>query len=54
MTDYLVAIGVIFGVNLLSPLGVALQVLMLAAIVLLLRIDWAKWLNGRHMKAEST
>lgn len=30
-----------------SPLGVALQLLMLAGILLLVRIDWAKWLNQR-------
>jgi uncharacterized membrane protein YdjX (TVP38/TMEM64 family) len=35
-----------------SPWGIALQVLMLIGLVLLARIDWAKWL-GRKKKAGS-
>lgn len=30
-----------------SPWGIALQLVMLAGLVLLARIDWAKWLGGR-------
>lgn len=41
------SIGDVFARSLTSPLGIALQVGMLAGLVLLLRIDWAKRL-GRH------
>jgi uncharacterized membrane protein YdjX (TVP38/TMEM64 family) len=37
-----------------SPVGVALQVLMLAGIVLLVRIDWAKWLNRRGHSSKAS
>lgn len=30
-----------------NPLGIAIQVAMLAGLVLLARIDWAKWLGGK-------
>ena len=33
-----------------SPVGIALQVLMLVGIVLLVRVDWSKWLRRRPGK----
>ena len=45
------SIGDVFARSLTSPLGIALQVGMLAGLVLLLRIDWAKRLGGHHRGA---
>jgi membrane protein YqaA with SNARE-associated domain len=41
------SLGSIFGKALLSPWGVALQVAMLVALVVLLRVDWAKLIARR-------
>ena len=45
--------GSILKATFTSPLGIALQVLMLAALVALLRVDWARALSGlrRHARA---
>jgi hypothetical protein len=40
------SLGSVFSEAFASPLGIALQLAMLAAIVLLLRIDWSKRLGG--------
>ena len=42
------SLSTIIGQAFASPLGIALQVVMLAALVALLRIDWAGWLSRRR------
>jgi hypothetical protein len=42
------SIGSIVAASLTSPLGIALQVVMLAALVALVRVDWAKLLTKRR------
>jgi uncharacterized membrane protein YdjX (TVP38/TMEM64 family) len=44
--------GSIIQRSLTSPLGVALQLLMLGALVALLRVDWARALSHRRRRAE--
>ena len=41
------SLGSLLGDAFGSPLGIGLQLVMLAGLVLLLRVDWAKRLNGR-------
>jgi uncharacterized membrane protein YdjX (TVP38/TMEM64 family) len=42
------SLGDMFGEALTSPWGLALQVVMLIGLVLLARIDWAKWLGRKR------
>jgi membrane protein YqaA with SNARE-associated domain len=42
--------GDAFRYGLTSPVGIALQVAMLAGLVLLMKVDWEKWLGGGEEK----
>ena len=42
------SLGSVFQKAFTSPLGIALQVIMLAGLVALVRVDWAKVLNRRR------
>jgi uncharacterized membrane protein YdjX (TVP38/TMEM64 family) len=44
------SLGDAFREALTSPWGIALQVVMLIGLVLLAKIDWAKWLGGKKRK----
>jgi hypothetical protein len=41
-------VGEVVGRSLGSPLGIALQLVMLAGLVLLVRLDWTRLLRGRR------
>jgi uncharacterized membrane protein YdjX (TVP38/TMEM64 family) len=45
------SLGDAFRHGLTSPVGIALQVAMLVGLVLLMKIDWEKWLGGKGKKA---
>lgn len=40
------SLGDAFRAGLTSPVGIAIQVAMLGALVLLMKVDWAKWISG--------
>jgi uncharacterized membrane protein YdjX (TVP38/TMEM64 family) len=45
------SLGDAFREALTSPWGIALQVVMLIGLVLLAKIDWAKWLSGKKRRS---
>lgn len=47
------SLGAVIGDSFTSPLGIALQLLMLAALVLLVRVDWVRVLGRRAARDEA-